>query len=51
LPGALVRADSASVTGDNFFVATETGNLGIATRHPASAIDVSAGEVKGIERR
>jgi hypothetical protein len=46
LPGRSARADSASVTGDNFFVETETGHLGIATRHPASGIDVGAGEVK-----
>jgi hypothetical protein len=38
--------NGASVTGENFFVETKTGHIGIGTSQPASAVDAGAGEVK-----
>jgi hypothetical protein len=39
-------ANTADQTGEQFFVETKTGHVGIGTSQPASAIDVGAGEVK-----
>jgi hypothetical protein len=46
LPPCARAANGVDATGDNFYVDSKTGHIGIGTQAPASAVDAGAGEVK-----
>jgi hypothetical protein len=45
-PPCALAANGVDATGDNFYVDTKTGHIGIGTQAPASAVDAGPGEVK-----